>query len=124
LVTFYVLADTVHATGWRLELADPASDDSSPRRHGVPHVQRISSWSKTDDEGFFLNREAPLRLGDRERALHVNETRPAFPLPVESAAGLLVAAMGSLYGGPSTRAMLEGLAMSQLQGELDGILGA
>jgi hypothetical protein len=119
LVTYFVnesetaidveLYGSLDAHGWRFESPDrlDPGQESSERFHHYPHAQRIMAWTK-DGEGLF-----PPGLGnipkhnERLRAMKWNESRPAFPLGCDSPAGVVAAAVASLYGADITAEMVE-----------------
>jgi len=124
VAVFYSVGEDTHSSGWRLELADQAGDEAGPRWTGTSHVQRITSWTKNGAPGFHTIPRDEAQIADTaERAQHVNEARPAFSIPVSTPSGLMIAAMGSLYGGGATRDILSGVALTNLRSEVDQILG-
>lgn len=112
---FVADGDASHA-GWRFDLADPRpakmpDQHDRHRGHYVPHVQRITSWTKEPNLGLWYEdfRAATTDAGvDGERPTSpVNGARPAFPLPCKTAPGLLVCLLASLYGSTATEEILE-----------------
>ncbi len=96
VVTFFdEKNDIVDAHGWRLDMADaaPASGEPGPGHHAFPHVQRITGWLPSVHT-FHLPGVDPAEVedayGPNMNAPSLNESRPAFPLPVCSAPGMLV----------------------------------
>ena len=124
MVTFYELEQAVRGIGWRLEQGDPSHNAQTGAWNGTSHVQRIRAWQLNGDPGFFQAADEEMSVDQVERASHLNESKPAFAIPALTPAGLLVAAMGSLYGASATRTILESQALSGMAAELDAILGA
>lgn len=127
MVTYFVDGDVVDGHGWRFECADNPVDGERDGFHAYPHVQRISAWSK-NGPGLFPEVWGNGPLPEYERlAAHqitVNESKPAFPLPCKTPAGVIVAAMASIYGGRAVVDMVRNSAgMSKdLVNEIKSIL--
>lgn len=132
VATYYVGKDSpssaslVMADGWRFEMPD-VGIGAGDGFHHFPHVQRTTSW----DAGKVvpsLGFHAP-KIFDSINypALDhsaTNESRPAFPLPSRTPAGVVVCAMASLYGANATNRILlnyEGKPVS-FRKELESII--
>lgn len=113
VVTFFLDGknDMVDAHGWRLDMADPppTNGESGSGHHSFPHVQRITGWLPSVHT-FHMPGLDPAEMeaayGPNMNAPSLNESRPAFPLPMCSAPGMLVVAMASLYGAKTTEEIL------------------
>jgi hypothetical protein len=112
VVTYYELDESVRGIGWRLDLADLNDENRTSRWNGTAHVQRINNWRPGDAPGFIeaLDEAA-------------GSAKPAFPLPVKTPAGLLIAAMVSLYGTEASRKMLDGVTLQRGREDLDAVTG-
>ena len=110
VVAFYMDEhfECVDAHGWRLDMADPMPLNGKapgPGHHRFPHVQRITGWVPSETTFFPLgvpSANKPGQWGENMSGPSLNESRPAFPLPVETAGGIVVAAMAALYGAATT----------------------
>ena len=121
LATFFVNATqsdidpevygAIDAHGWRFETADvPGNDQGDGLGESFthyPHAQPIMAWAKKGKGLFPPNREEPFAHEMRLLAPAWNESRPAFPLSCNTPAGVIIAAMTTLYGSVRTNRMLE-----------------
>lgn len=122
VATFYELDGDVFAVGWRLEMGDSTTARQTSAWNEYAHVQQITSWRPSGDVGFDPGGVVSTKNAS-VMARHINESRPAFPLAVETTAGLMVAAMCSLYGALDTREMLAGVNLGDHVAEMKRILG-
>lgn len=111
VVTFFTdgIMECTDAHGWRFDMSDALADGepAGPRHHHFPHVQRVISWRPSESNFYPPVQLAPRSTGDNMAGPTLNATRPAFPLPVSSPAGLIIAAMASLYGAEITVGIVE-----------------
>ncbi|MDB6427100.1 hypothetical protein [Curtobacterium sp. 20TX0008] len=114
IVTYYEQDARLYASGWRFELPDGGPDGgpgTGDHFHHFPHVQAISSWQKivdgSDDKGFHAPfwYDPDVNAGLNRR--HVLESRPAFPIPCTTPAGVIVCVIAALYGSNGARRILE-----------------
>ena len=108
VATFFVdkhAYDAVDVHGWRFDMADPPA--AGPKNHSYPHVQRIVSWRPSDPNFYPQGALEPGSTGDQMAGPSINASRPAFPLPCTTPAGVVIAAMTSLYGPETTSKILE-----------------
>lgn len=134
VVAFYVDEhfEWVDAHGWRLDMADPMpSDGRAPGlgHHRFPHVQRITGWLPSESTFFppgVPSANKPFQWGENMSGPSLNESRPAFPLPVETAGGVVVAAMAALYGASTTMEIFGNVdrPSGELRREANRIVGA
>lgn len=137
LVTFFVneteteidqnLYGSIDAHGWRFETADSASPDDTVTTafHNYPHVQRIMAWEKNGLGLYPPEMANPPAKSQRLQSAKWNESRPAFPLPCASPAGVVIAAIASLYGAEETTKMLETISLDRsVRLEVKQMLGA
>lgn len=98
----------VMADGWRFEMADIGSGGGDGFHH-FPHVQRTTSWDEgktTPSLGFHAPQEFDPTNHPALNSISRNESRPAFPLPASTPAGVVVSTMASLYGANLTSKIL------------------
>jgi hypothetical protein len=110
---------TVHADGWRFELAESPDDkDQREPTHPYQHCQAIVGWSidstclihPTHSDGEYClgidSSDEPAINEERLRAGRlVHQSHPAFPLPSTTLTGLAAAVITTLYGAPRARAI-------------------
>ena len=98
----------VMADGWRFEMADIGTSGGDGFHH-FPHVQRTTSWDEgkvTPSLGFHAPHEFDPKNHPALNSVTRNESRPAFPLPAMTPAGVVVSTMAALYGANLTSKIL------------------
>ncbi|CAM5787429.1 hypothetical protein [Cellulomonas persica] len=113
------ISGDLRARGWRYESADTGPSGGS-RFHAFPHVQAISGWTRDNPDIHPPGDQGHELLLDDA----VHEGRPAFPLRGTRPCGVLIAAMGSLYGAEQTLLMLETTPGKPLRDEAEAVLGS
>lgn len=92
--------------GWRFETPDLPSDDDPTPAHPYNHAQSITGWWKGLRCLLHPHISNETRRSGCSDDSQVDELVPAFPLPGNSAPGLILAAMATLHGEPQTRRLL------------------
>lgn len=111
---------SVHATGWRFELAETAGPGGEAAMHPYQHAQSIAGWAPdsfclihkphTDDDGCDGAEATGEPGSDKERAATsklVLQSHPAFPLATVSLTGLAATMVTALYGARRAREILD-----------------
>ena len=109
----------VNMAGWRFDLADRKGEHPP---HPYPHAQHIEDWAKdvpiqavAAPEARGRGEEIPDRL--------INQQRPAFPLRGgNTASGLAVVMLATLYGAPTVRSWMRLLTPAYFGGKLPKVV--